>query len=401
MTAFDASGTRRHFLRVALERPGALFLFLAILGAAGVWTGTRLPSSIFPSVTFPDRQGHRRRRRGARGADDADGHAPARGGDSARPGDRAGASTTSRGSTEIERRVRAGARTCRSRSSACRRRSSASGRTCPPDARVDVEWMNTAIFPILGYALTSDTRSQAELWELAEYTLKPALIRIPGVVAGPDPGRPPARVPGPARSRGARRARGSRPRDVVEAIRTNNDVVVSAGLVEANHELYLSLVDGRAARHRRAFRDRGPSRRGGRPRASLGRSARSRPADAVSVHPNDGRRPPRRARQHRPAALGEHGRDRARRRGALPTTAGPAPERTSAGRTSTTRRSSSRDSVGGARDAILIGVGLAGARALRLPARLPADGDRRGDDPGRASRSCCSGSRRPARRSTS
>ena len=35
------------------ERPAALFLLLAVLCAAGIWTATRLPSAIFPSVTFP------------------------------------------------------------------------------------------------------------------------------------------------------------------------------------------------------------------------------------------------------------------------------------------------------------------------------------------------------------
>ena len=51
----------------------------------------------------------------------------------------------------------------------------------PAETEVDVEWMNTAIFPILGFAITSGALSQSELWALAEYGLKPELIRIPGV----------------------------------------------------------------------------------------------------------------------------------------------------------------------------------------------------------------------------
>src|SRR6185369_11606910 len=39
--------------RWAVERPAALFLLVAVLCAAGVWSGLRLPSSIFPAVTFP------------------------------------------------------------------------------------------------------------------------------------------------------------------------------------------------------------------------------------------------------------------------------------------------------------------------------------------------------------
>src|SRR5438445_12085208 len=51
----------------------------------------------------------------------------------------------------------------------------------PPQTKIDVQWINPAVFPIQGYALTSDTRPQAELRELADYKLKPALFRIPGV----------------------------------------------------------------------------------------------------------------------------------------------------------------------------------------------------------------------------
>ena len=36
----------------------------------------------------------------------------------------------------------------------------------PAETRIDAEWMNTAIFPILGYALTSDSHSPAQLREL-------------------------------------------------------------------------------------------------------------------------------------------------------------------------------------------------------------------------------------------
>ena len=38
--------------------------------------------------------------------------------------------------------------------------------------------MNTAIFPILGYALTSDSRSQADLRALADYDLRPAIVQF-------------------------------------------------------------------------------------------------------------------------------------------------------------------------------------------------------------------------------
>jgi CzcA family heavy metal efflux pump len=113
----------------------------------------------------------------------------------------------------------------------------------PADTRIDVEWMNTATFPILGYALTSDTVSQAQLWDQAQYSLKPALLSVPGISE--------VQIQG-GRQRefevrldpGALQGRGLSAADVVDAIRTNNDVL-SAGLVEQNHELYLALVNGR------------------------------------------------------------------------------------------------------------------------------------------------------------
>ena len=91
----------------------------------------------------------------------------------------------------------------------------------PPDTRIDVEWMNPASFPILGYALTSASRSQADLRRLAEFTLKPELIRItasPGCrsrAAGSGSSRSPR--PGPAGGRGLSAG------DVVNAVRENNN----------------------------------------------------------------------------------------------------------------------------------------------------------------------------------
>ena len=43
-----ASRTRPYF--------GALLLATAILTAGGIWSATRMPSSVYPEVTFPDRK---------------------------------------------------------------------------------------------------------------------------------------------------------------------------------------------------------------------------------------------------------------------------------------------------------------------------------------------------------
>ncbi len=231
------------FARLARERSAAVFLLIAVLAGAGVFAALRSPASIFPSVTFPivkviadvgEEPAARMMPTATRPLEEAILRVP---------GIVRVRSATSRGSTEMSAEFtwgtdmrqalqRVGAEVERIRPD------------LPADARVDVEWMNTSIFPILGYALVSETRTQADLYELAEYTLKPELIRIPGVAQ--------VQIQGGRKREfqvrldpGALSGRKLSSQDVVEALRKNN-LVASAGLIEGNHELYLSLVDGRA-----------------------------------------------------------------------------------------------------------------------------------------------------------
>src|ERR1700680_5063537 len=52
----------------------------------------------------------------------------------------------------------------------------------PPTAKVTANRMTfAALMPILAYSLTSDTMSQSDLWELANYSIKPRLNRVDGV----------------------------------------------------------------------------------------------------------------------------------------------------------------------------------------------------------------------------
>src|SRR5580658_2809785 len=53
--------------------------------------------------------------------------------------------------------------------------------TLPATAKITTNRLTFATFPILGYGLTSSTLSQTQLWDLATYTLKPPLNRVPGV----------------------------------------------------------------------------------------------------------------------------------------------------------------------------------------------------------------------------
>jgi CzcA family heavy metal efflux pump len=213
-----------------------------VLVAAGVVTARRLPSAIFPTVTFP-----RVKVIAETGEEPAAQMIPAvtRPLEEAVlrvPGIERVTSTTTRGSVELgaEFSWRTDMRVALTRVQAEIERIRPD---LPPQARVEAEWMNTAIFPILGYALTSDTRSPSQLRELADYTLKPELSQIPGVsqvqVQGGSRREFQVRLD-PDRLAGRKIA----PSVVADAIR-KNDAVLSAGLVESNHELYLTLVTGK------------------------------------------------------------------------------------------------------------------------------------------------------------
>ncbi len=113
----------------------------------------------------------------------------------------------------------------------------------PPTAKLTANRKTFAIQnPIVAYSLTSDTMPQTELWEIANYTIKPRLNRVPGaamvVVQGgqvpefeiePDPAKlAEAQVNVPA---------------ILDAVAKSN-MIDSPGLIENNHELSLTLVSG-------------------------------------------------------------------------------------------------------------------------------------------------------------
>jgi hydrophobe/amphiphile efflux-1 (HAE1) family protein len=119
--------------------------------------------------------------------------------------------------------------------------------TLPPTARIEhVERLTFAVFPVTGYSLTSDTRDLASLRDIATYTIRPRLARLPGVatvgVAGGktrefhvviDPDR--------------LVAHNVSVQQVVDAVH-NSNIIVSPGLIEENHQLELALVSGQATK---------------------------------------------------------------------------------------------------------------------------------------------------------
>src|SRR5712664_342326 len=112
----------------------------------------------------------------------------------------------------------------------------------PTTAKVETHRLTFAVFPIIGYSLTSDTVPPNKLWEIATYDLKPRLNRLDGVATVIIQGGrvPEFQVsPDPARLLAA----GITVTDILEAIRHTN-LIDSPGLIESNHQLVLGLVSG-------------------------------------------------------------------------------------------------------------------------------------------------------------
>ena len=114
----------------------------------------------------------------------------------------------------------------------------------PSTAKISVNRLTFAAFPIMGYSLTSDKVAQDKLWEMANYELKPRLNRQTGVSSIVLQGGqvPEFEVqPDPAKLVQA----GITIPNILDAIGRSN-MIDSPGLIEANHQLVLSLVSGQA-----------------------------------------------------------------------------------------------------------------------------------------------------------
>ena len=100
-------------------------------------------------------------------------------------------------------------------------------------------------YPIIGISLTSSTRNQMDVWETANYIVKPLFLQIPGVanveILG---GREPEYhvIVDPLKLQAA----GLGMQDISDAL-TQNNLVAAAGMIEENYHLYLTTVDGRVS----------------------------------------------------------------------------------------------------------------------------------------------------------
>jgi CzcA family heavy metal efflux pump len=112
----------------------------------------------------------------------------------------------------------------------------------PPECRFYINRLTFSVFPMVGFSITSPTRSQSELWELAYYDLAPRLYRLPGVaetrIVG---GRPPEYhvLVDPRKLNGYNMPLTK----VTEALR-NDNIISPSGMVQENYHLYLTTVTG-------------------------------------------------------------------------------------------------------------------------------------------------------------
>ncbi len=222
----------------------AVLFVVAILAAAGVLAALNLPISIFPDITFP---------RIVILADNGEQPAdrimvtltrPLEEAANSVPGVRNVRSRTTRGATEIFINFNWGSDIILSQQFLQGRIASIRSQL-PADASIIVERMNATFLPIVGYTLTSEKSSLVDLRDVALYTIRPALSRVNGVSQ--------VRVVGGRTREFLVTAEPAKLlaynidiTQVSEALRKTN-LLESVGLVDANHRLYLTLVDNRQA----------------------------------------------------------------------------------------------------------------------------------------------------------
>jgi CzcA family heavy metal efflux pump len=326
-----------------------LFAML-VLCLAGGWMLGQLPASILPDVSFP---------RLVAIAESGDRPAEMMVTDIARPLEEAIAtvhgvtrirSKTQRGATEISIDFAWGTDMLAAMQLIDGKISEARPQL-PPDTDVAVEQMNPTMFPILGLSLYSKSLSQAELWSLATYVVRPRLTRVPGVAQVVVQG---GRTPEIGVEVNPERltAYGLSLQDVEEALSQAN-VITGVGRMDWQFQQYHVVVSGRMA-DPAALADVVVSQRGGVP-IRLGQLAAVKESvgDRVTVVTADGQESVlvnivRQPDANTIAVADAVGREMAQLKPLLP-----------AGVTVKTFYDQSvlvRDAVGSVRDAVLIGV---------------------------------------------
>ena len=219
----------------------ALLFTILVFTVAGVALMMNMPVSLFPDVTFP---------RIVILADNGEEPAermmvevtkPLEEVASSLPDVRVVRSVTSRGSTEISVGLRWGS-DVQQTLQLLQGRIANIRSSLPSAVQIQTEQMRVTVFPILGYSLTSDTLDPVELRDIALYQIRPALLRVPGVASVEITG-------GDIREflvdvSPEKLARYHLEIDKVTAAIRNSNLVASTGLIDNNHQLYISLVSG-------------------------------------------------------------------------------------------------------------------------------------------------------------
>ncbi len=223
------------------RRATVVIFCAAILAAAGILSTLRLPVSLFPEITFP---------RIVILADNGEQPAERMMIEVTKPleevassirGIKIVRSITGRGSTEISLGLDWGTDVEKTLQ-ILHSRITETQSSLPPTVSIQAEQMSVAVFPILGYSLTSDKLNQVELRDIAYYQIRPAIMQVNGVarveVTGGETREFVVTVD-PEKLAAYRLDI----RQVSEAIRKAN-LVEATGLVDNNYQIYLSLVSG-------------------------------------------------------------------------------------------------------------------------------------------------------------
>jgi CzcA family heavy metal efflux pump len=224
----------------------AIVMIVTLLCAAGLYAVWQLPVAIFPETDFP---------RIVIIVDNGEAPAsqtlvsvtrPIEEAMNGIPGIARIRSKTARGSSEINLFFNWGG-DIRQELNLVQARMSQLLTTLPPNAEIrNIERLTFAVFPVVGYSLTSDKRDQATLTDLGNYVVRPQLARLPGVaIVGVAGGKTrefhvtidPEKLT----------AHNVSAQQVSEAIK-NSNIIVSPGLIEENHQLELALISGQAKR---------------------------------------------------------------------------------------------------------------------------------------------------------
>ncbi len=219
----------------------AILFTIVVLCGSGLALMLNMPVSLFPDVTFPriviladngEQPPERMMVEVTKPLEEAA---------SSVPGVRLVRSITSRGSSEISIGLDWGSDVLQTLQ-LIQGRIANIRNTIPASAMIQAEQMQVSVFPILGYSLTSDSLSLVELRDIALYQIRPALMRVKGVakveVTGGDTREFLVAI-SPAKLAAYRLD----VRDVATAVQRTNRLA-SSGLVDNNHQLYLSLVSG-------------------------------------------------------------------------------------------------------------------------------------------------------------